>query len=106
MSSEIFSLLVWYWHDVQSDVTQLRVVRVDTGEEVNLSDGSLLLRLATDPDAPVVRCFIRHGGSGREVYLQSGEGLRDFVRGCLLKRENNSEPPDTDTTGTSDDSAQ
>jgi hypothetical protein len=99
MSSETFSLLIWFWHDMRTDSTQLRVVRADTGEEVHLKDGSFLLRVSTHPDTAVVRCFIRHTGSGREAYLQSGLRIRDFVLDCLLNEHNKTEPPDTSTTG-------
>ena len=99
MSSETFSLLVWYRHDMQTDTTQLQIVRADTGEEIHLSDGSLLLRVSTNPDTPVVRCFIRHMASGREVYLQSGKRVRDFVMDCLLQKGNRPEPPDPGKAG-------
>jgi len=99
MSSETFSLLVWYWHDMQTHTTQLQIVRADTGEEIHLSDGSLLLRVSTNPDTPVVRCFIRHMGSGREVYFQSGKRVRDFVVDCLLNKEIKPEPPDPGKAG-------
>lgn len=91
-SSEPYSLLVWYWHDMQTNATQLRVVRTDTGEEVQLRDGSLLLRIFIDADSTVARCFIRHSGTGREVYLQSGQRIRDFVTDCLLAKNDKSEP--------------
>jgi hypothetical protein len=99
MSSETFSLLVWYWHDMQTHTTQLQIVRADTGEEIHLSDGSLLLRVSANPDTPVVRCFIRHMGSGREVYFQSGKRVRDFVVDCLLNKEIKPEPPDPGKAG-------
>lgn len=85
MSTETFSAILWCWRDLQTDAFQLRVVRVDTGEEVRLNDGSFLLRVSMDTDASVLRCFVRHMASGREVYVQSGLGLREFVKACLLK---------------------
>jgi hypothetical protein len=96
-SSEPYSLLVWYWHDMQTNATQLRVVRTDTGEEVQLRNGSLLLRIFINADTTVARCFIRHSGTGREVYLQSGQRIRDFVTDCLLATDSKPEPPHPDT---------
>jgi hypothetical protein len=100
LSSETYSLFVWYWHDGRTDATQLRVVRTDTGEEVHLTDGSLLLRVFTQPDTLTTRCLIRHVKSGREIYLQSGQSLLNFVQDYLLERENPLEPPDPGTAGT------
>lgn len=88
MSSEIFSVIVWFWHDLLTDTTQLKVVRVDTSEEVHLSDGSFLLRISRDIDTSIERCLIRHIASGREAYVQAGSGLRDFVKSCLLNDGN------------------
>ena len=85
MSSETFSVIVWFWHDQLTNATQLKVVRVDTSEEVHLSDGSFLLRLSQDEKALVERCFLRHIASGREAYMQGGSNLRAFVRTCLLE---------------------
>jgi len=98
LSSETYSLLVWYWHDGLTDATQLRVVRTDTGEEVHLTDGSLLLRVSTQPDALTTRCLIRHLKSGREVHLQSGQYLLNFVHDYLLEREKPPELPDSGAT--------
>lgn len=99
MSSETYSFFVWYWHDRLTDATQLRVVRSDTGEEVHLTDGSLLLRISTQPDILTTRCLIRHVKSGREVHLQSGQYLLNFVQDYLLERENPSEAPDPGAAG-------
>jgi hypothetical protein len=85
MGTETFSAILWCWRDLETDAFQLRVVRVDTGEEVHLKDGSFLLRISMDADASVLRCFVRHIASGREVYVQSGLRLREFVKACLLK---------------------
>ena len=85
MSSETFSVIVWFWHDQLTDVTQLKVVRVDTSEEVHLSDGSFLLRISRDENTAVERCLIRHLTIGREAYVQGGPNLRAFVRTCLLE---------------------
>src|SRR5690348_15199640 len=95
MSSEESSILVWCWHDLQTNVAQLRVVRVDTGKEVHLSDGVFLLRISTDENGAMKRCFVRHLGSGREVHLQSGASLRTFVEACLL---NETAPEDISST--------
>jgi hypothetical protein len=92
LSSETYSFHVWYWHDGRTDATQLRVVRTDTGEEVHLTDGSLLLRVFTQPETLTTRCLIRHMKSGREVYLQSGQYLLNFVHDHLLEKENPLEP--------------
>jgi hypothetical protein len=85
MSSETFSVIAWFWHDRLTNATQLKVVRVDTSEEVHLSDGSFLLRISRDENTSVVRCLIRHLASGREAYIQSGEGIRAFIEASLLK---------------------
>jgi hypothetical protein len=84
MGNEEFSIIIWCWHDSQTDVTQLRLVRVDTSEEVPLKDGSFLLRISKDAQTSVVRCFIRHIASGREAYIQSSSNLYAFVKACLL----------------------
>lgn len=85
MSSDDFSVIVRCWHDLQTDVTRLQVVRVDTNEEVRLSGSSFLLRISLGEHGSVLRCFIRHLASGREAYVQGGSGLRTFVKVCLLK---------------------
>ena len=85
MSSEVFfSILVWCKPDLQSETTQLHVVRVDTGKAVNFSESSFLLRIWLEENGAVLRCFIRHIASGREAYIQSGSSLRAFVKACLL----------------------
>ena len=87
MSSETFSVIVWLWHDTVTSTTQLKVVRVDTSEEVQLNDGSFLLRISRDKDTSVERCLIRHIASGREAYVQGGPNLRAFVKACLLNKQ-------------------
>jgi len=87
MNGETFSILVWCWHDLQSSTTQLRMVHVDTGEELHLSEGSFLLRFFGEVDSPVQRCLIRHMKSGREAFVQGGPSLRAFVKDCLLQSE-------------------
>ena len=73
------------WYGPQTDSTRLQVVRVDTNEEVRLSDSSFLLRISLGEHRSVLRCFIRHLASGREAYVQGGSGLRAFVKDCLMK---------------------
>src|SRR5436305_10383991 len=87
MSSETLSVIVSCWHDDLTRATRLKVVRVDTSEEVQLSDGSFLLRISRDENASVERCYIRHIASGREAYVQGGPHLRAFVKACLLNLE-------------------
>jgi len=96
MSSETFSVIVWLWHDQLTNAAQLKVVRVDTSEEVHLSDGSFLLRISRDGNAMVERCLMRHIASGREAYVQGGSNLRAFVRACLVNN-GGTEPPATNT---------
>jgi hypothetical protein len=60
MASEMFSFIVLCSHDLLTDFTQVQVVRVDTGKDVPLSDGSFLLRISVDEDAWILRCLIRH----------------------------------------------
>lgn len=96
MSSETFSLIVACWHDELASATRLRVVQVDTGAEVRLSDGSFLLRISRDENASVERCYIRHIASGREAYVQGGPNLRAFVNACLLN-DGTSRPAATGT---------
>lgn len=85
MSSETpFSILLWCRPDLQNETVQLRVVRVDTGNAVNFSEGSFLLRISFEGNGTIVRCFIRHIASGREVYIQSSSNLYTFVKACLL----------------------
>jgi hypothetical protein len=85
MNSDNISIIIQCWHDLRSDAVQLRVLSVDTGEEVQLSDGSFLLRTLPQDDPAVLRCFIQHIPSGREAHIQGGSHLRDFVEACLLQ---------------------
>ena len=87
MSNETFSILVWCWHDLQTDTTQLRLVLVDIGEEVRLAEGSFLLRIVKVKGSSAERCLIRHIASSREVYIQSGSKLRAFIKDCLIEGE-------------------
>jgi hypothetical protein len=84
MAKSVFSIIVKYWHDPQTDATRLQVVRTDTAEEVRLDSSSFLVRISVDEAALVERCLIRHIASGREVYVQSGPGLQTFIKTCLL----------------------
>jgi hypothetical protein len=84
MDNEEISIIIWCWHDRRTGATQLRLVRVDTGEDVPLRDGSFLLRTSIDAKTSVTRCYIRHIASGREAYVQGGPNLRAFVKACLL----------------------
>lgn len=84
MSNDLFSLLVYCLHDRQTGGMQLRIVRVDTGEEIHLNDGTFLLRIFSDIDPSAYRCLIRHLASGREAYIQSGQTMRTFIKTCLL----------------------
>ena len=79
MDVEEISVIIWCWHDLQSDTTKLRVVSVDTGEAMHFKDGKFLLRISVDSSAPLLRCFIRHIASGSEAFVQSGLNLRTFV---------------------------
>jgi hypothetical protein len=96
MNSETFSVIVRFWHNLLTNATQLKVVRVDTIDEVHLSDGNFLLRISRDEDTSVERCLIRHLASGREAYVQGGPNLRVFVKTCLLNNDE-PEPPATNT---------
>lgn len=96
MGSEALSILVWCWHDQQTETTKLRVVNVDTGEAVHLKNGKFLLRITIERDASLLRCLIRHIASGHEAYMQSGINLLDFVKEHLLNNDApESNKPDT-----------
>ena len=91
MSLAALSLIVSCQYDLQSDAIQLQIVRVDTGENVQLRDGSFLLRCSTNGHTKAQRCLIRHIASGREAYVQVGSGLRDFIKSCLLDSSQSSD---------------
>lgn len=84
MGDEDYSIIIWCWHDQRTDATLLRLVRVDTREEVPLRNGSFLVRISIDERNSVVRCYIRHTTSGRDTYVQGGPKLRTFIKDCLL----------------------
>src|SRR5690348_5997301 len=98
MSSEMFSILVWCWHDSQTNITHLRLVDVDTAEEVRLKEGNFLLRISRNESSSVERCLIRHIASGREAHVQGGSRLRAFIKACLLE-ESGSQPTDPGAPG-------
>lgn len=93
MSSETFSLIIQCWHDHGRGL-RVRVVRVDTGEDVPIDDGTFLLRLTTDTKTKVERCAIRHISSGQEAYVQGGPKLRALISARVLQ----SQAPDASTT--------
>jgi hypothetical protein len=84
MSNEPFSVIVWCWHDQLTNAMCMRLTRVDTSEEVRLSEGAFLLHITTSEDPLVVRCLVRHLSSGRQAYIQGGANLPAFVKDCLL----------------------
>ena len=84
MSHKTLSVLLWCWHDRQTNTTQVRIVDVATGEEVRLKEGTFLLRISSNKSSSVERCLIRHLASGRQAYVQGGSQLRKFVKTCLL----------------------
>ena len=100
MSSNIFSIIVKCWHDRQTGATHLQVVRTDTAQEVRLGNSTFVVRISVEGAATMERCSIRHIASGREVYVQSGPGLRDFIKACLL---NDGGSPETENPGVVED---
>lgn len=94
MSTNVTSFILQCWHE--HDTNRLKVVRVDTGEEVALSRSSFLVRLFVDDTTAIERCLIRHLMSGREVYIQSGSSLQAFIKSCLL---NDDTPPPNPSAG-------
>jgi hypothetical protein len=84
MSSQTLSFLERCWRKEQTGTTQLRVMSVDTAQEVPLSDSCLLLRIPVDEETLVERCLIRHRNSGRETSVQGGPELCTFVQTCLV----------------------
>ena len=87
MSTEVSSFIIRCWHDPQTGIAQVQVVHADTGEEVQIAEGSYLLRVSIDPHTSVARCFIRHVASGKETYLQGNKKLQAFVKQCLLGKQ-------------------
>lgn len=77
----------------------MQVVRTDSAQEVHLGDSTFLLRIPLEGSGAVERYYIRHVASGRDVYVQGGPGLRDFMKTCLL----NGGLPKTEDTGAGGD---
>lgn len=86
MNSETFSLIIQCWHD-QVRGLRVRVVRVDTGEDVPINDSTFLLRLTTDTKTKVERCTIRHIASGQEAFIQGGPKLRALITNRVLQTQ-------------------
>jgi hypothetical protein len=99
MNSNIFSIIVKCWHDTQAGATHLQIVRTDTAQEVHLANSTFLVRISVNGSTIIERCSIRHIASGREVYIQGGPGLSDFIQTCLL----NSGSPETENPGVAKD---
>ena len=109
MSSKTFSLIVRGWYDIQTDTTQVQVVRADTTEKVRLLNGSFLLRISVGTRlgehgeaVSIIRCFIRHLATGREAHVQGGGNLHTFIKDCLLhgnESDSKLEGSDPDVTG-------
>ena len=78
------SFFVQYRHDSKTGFTRLEIVQVENAKKVQLRNGSFLLRISVDDETFVVRCHIRHIASGREAYVQGGQGLYTFITFCLL----------------------
>ena len=85
MENKEFSVIVRCRLDPKTNVTLLRVVDVETGEDVHLDDTSFLLRISIHGKAAVTRCYIRHIASGNEAYVQGSAKLRAFIKDHLLK---------------------
>jgi len=96
MSNNTTSIIVWCMYNSQSALTEVRVVHVDTNEDVPLQDSSFLIRISTD-EKKTQRYFIHHIGSGREAYLQGSSKFHAFVKECLLRQAS----PDSDIPGSS-----
>ena len=84
MSRITLSLILRCRYDPQADAVQVQIEQVDSGEVVQVYDGSFLVRCSTNGRSSIQRCLIRHVASGREAYMQVGPGLRDFIKSCLL----------------------
>lgn len=95
MSIETLAFTVRCWRDSQVGATRLQVARIDEGNDVELANGSFVVRVMIDRRGALTRCAIRHAASGREAYLQGGSELSAFVKQCLLEPE----VADSDGTG-------
>jgi hypothetical protein len=78
------SVRVQCWYEAETGATRVKVERIDQQEEIQLNDGTFLVRVTFDRGQLVQRCFIRHLASGREAYVQGGPGLSTFIRDSLL----------------------
>ena len=83
-SYKSLSIIIWCSYVSPGDAVHMRMVRVDTGEEMRVKEGSFLLRILTDASTSATRCTIRHIASGQEAYVQGGPHLRSFVKACIL----------------------
>lgn len=92
MNSKVFSVIVRCWWDEPSATTRLQVVRVDTTEEVHLSDSAFLLRFYSSKGKARERCLIRHLATGREASIQGGANLRTLIFSCLIGSSSEREP--------------
>lgn len=92
------SVMIQCWRDTESGETRLRVERIDRREEINLSDGTFLVRIAIDSGRLMERCLIRHIASGREAYVQGGPGLSGFIRDSLLADTGDPTPTERERT--------
>ncbi len=95
---DMLSILVWCKRDNQTNTMRLQIVDVATVSDIYLKEASFLLRITRDHDTGIERCLIRHIASGREVYVQGGPRLGEFVAACLLDVDT-SHPTDLGTTG-------
>jgi predicted transcriptional regulator len=91
MSNAPFSIILHYRRPLPSHPVELQIVRVDTAEEIILNDADFLLLYWKESNM-LERCRIRHLMSGREISLQSGLGLYEFVRSCLLDASDKESP--------------
>lgn len=87
MSEESFSVLMQCRADALTRALHVQIVHVDTGEVVQCSDSSFLLRMTVDTQLAMVRCLIRHIASGDEAYVQSGLTIVGFVHAHLLDKK-------------------
>lgn len=83
MKDDTFSVIVGCWSANPADAMQVRVVRVDTGEEIRFKDGNFLLRVTLEAETSIMRCQLRHLTIDREAHLQSGPGMLEFINSCL-----------------------
>ena len=79
-----YAFLASYRYDAEGSTNQLQLVHVDTGQNLRLDKGTLLLRITIDPDNDILRCHVRHLASGRDAYIQSSVHLQTFIQSCIL----------------------